>query len=124
MQVQQIYQELLRGSKDNYHLTLSRLFRLAFGRNVREPEWGFLRKLINMYGPDTVYWAILNSSNIDASGNPLVYVSKVCIGMLRVASKERDVGLLEKETEETLSSMKSYKRPDWENILDGKAPAT
>lgn len=122
--VQQIYKDLLKADKKTEHLVLARLFKKVFGRALRTTEWGHLRKLINLYGAETAYWAILNSMNIDASGRPLVYVSKVCIGMLREGAKQRKVDTSHAITLALLHSIKAYKQPDWEKILDAKATPT
>lgn len=122
--VQQIYKDLLKSDKKTEHLILSRLFRKAFGRALRTTEWGHFRKLINLYGAEIVYWAILSSMNIDASGKPLVYVSRVCIGMLQEEVKHSRMSVSCAATLALLYSMKAYKQPDWEKILDAEATAT
>lgn len=122
--VQQIYKDLLKADKKTEHLILSRLFRRVFGRALRTTEWGHFRKLINLYGAETVYWAVLNSMNIDASGKPLAYVTKVCIGLLQEEAKRRKVDISSAITLALLHSIKAYKRPDWEKILDAETTAT
>jgi len=88
MTVQDIYTRLMESEEGSYHLVLANLFNMVFGRKVRPTEWGHLRKLINLYGPETVYWAMLSSSHIEATGKPLVYVSRVCIGMVKDRANE------------------------------------
>lgn len=122
--VQQIYKDLLKAGKKTEHLILARLFREAFGRPLRTTEWGHFRKLINLYGAETVYWAVLSSMNIDASGKPLAYVSKVCIGILREEAKQSKINISYAATLALLRSIKAYKQPNWEKILDAKATAT
>lgn len=122
--VQQIYKDLLKSDKKTEHLILARLFKMAFGRSLRTTEWGHLRKLINLYEAETVYWAILSSMNIDASGKPLAYVSRVCIGLLREQAKQPKAGISHADTLALLHSIKAYKQPDWEKILDAEATPT
>ena len=122
--VQQIYKDLLKADKKAEHLILARLFKMVFGRSLRTTEWGHLRKLINLYGAETVYWAMLNSMNIDASGKPLAYVTKVCIGLLQEETKRCKVDISHAITLALLHSIKAYKQPDWEKILDAETTAT
>jgi len=88
MTVQDILQQLTNSEAATHHLVIANLFNMVFGRRVRTTEWGHLRKLINMYGAETVYWAMLNSSHIDATGKPLIYVSRVCTGMVKDQSND------------------------------------
>lgn len=80
---QEIHKKLESSKEDTHHLVLSALFNLVFGRKLRSNEWGFFRKLLRIYGSEILYWALLASANINSDTTPLVYVSKVCSGMLR-----------------------------------------
>jgi len=106
MTVQDVLQKLMNSEASTHHLVLAGLFSMVFSRKLRTTEWGHLRKLINLYGSETVYWALLNSSHIDASGKPLAYVSKVCIGMIRDrANDTRQIDSLRALTIETLREL-------------------
>jgi len=118
MKAQDIYNELIANDGGAEHLVLAKLFSLVFGRNVRAKEWSFLRKLINVYGAEIVYWAILNSSNIEASGPVLVYVSKVCVGLLK--SQVVDTIQVDCDTVRLLEELNAYEQPDWDNILESE----
>ena len=118
MKAQEIYNRILTTDEKSHHLHLAGLFKLVFNRNLKTSEWGFLRKLIRIYGSEVVYWGLLGSSNIRDTGNPLAYVSKVCAGVLKNQTEPSiDVSVLERETNVLLDSVKNYEKPDWENIL-------
>lgn len=119
MNAQVIYKELMVAPETTHHLVLAKLFSLVFGRRVRSKEWGHLRKLINIYGAEVVYWAILNSAKIDGSGAPLVYVSKVCTGLLQNETKESKSELSLK-TPALVQEMLEYESPNWDEILGGE----
>lgn len=115
MTVQQLFVRLQSSNSKNRHLILGEVFNLAFSRRLRTHEWGFLQKLISLYGKETVYWAMLCSSHIDSANNPLGYVSKVCMGLIKEELKEvavfADDGIL--------AELKKYKQPDWDKLLGG-----
>jgi len=117
MPVQELYVKLTNTATESQHLVLSDVFRITFNRSLRASEWGFLRKLMRLYGAGIVYWALIKSSNIQDRGNPLTYVSRVCIGMLEEEAKQlASVSRIE-ETKRLIAELRSYKRPNWEEIL-------
>jgi len=117
MPVQELYVKLTNTAAESQHLVLSDVFKMTFNRSLRASEWGFLRKLMRLYGAGTVFWALIKSSNIQDRGNPLVYVSRVCIGMLEEEAKQlASVSRIE-ETKQRIAELRSYERPNWEEIL-------
>lgn len=116
MLAQKIYIKLQESEESSHHLPLSTLFKSVFGRKLRTTEWGHFRKLINLYGSEIVYWALLASSNIDSSGKPLLYVTKVCVGMLKETAQTQPHE--DTATKELLEELRNYERPNWEEILD------
>lgn len=119
MSAQEIYTRLLV-SGSGKHLILAELFKLVFNRALKPTEWGFLRKLIKLYGAELVYWSILNSANISNTHNPLAYVMKVCIGTLKreIVSVSSDKKSLSRQTQNLLNEMTCDALPDWESILN------
>jgi len=121
MKAQEIYKRLLKADKKTYHLILAELFQMVFGRKVKTSEWGFLRKLINLYGAEPVYWALLKSSAIDSSGNPLLYVRGVCVNTLQQQVMDATIASfsdLTTETRKLLEVTRSYQSPNWRAILN------
>jgi len=117
MSVQELYVKLTNTTTESQHLILSDVFKETFNRSLRATEWGFLRKLMRLYGAGVVFWALIKSSNIQDRGNPLAYVSRVCIGMLEEeARRVASVSKIE-ETKQRIAELRSYKRPNWEEIL-------
>ena len=117
MTAQELYVKLTNTATESQHLVLSDVFRITFNRSLRASEWGFLRKLMRLYGVGVVFWALIKSSNIQDRGTPLVYVSKVCIGMLKEEARQlASVSRIE-ETKQLIAELRSYKRPNWEEIL-------
>jgi len=72
----------LNQNEKGSHLILARVFSEIFGRKLRNEEWGWLRRLIKLYGSETVFWALLSSVGISNTNKPLAYVSKICINWL------------------------------------------
>ncbi len=68
----------LESAENQPHLILGRLFQIICNRKLRSTEWGILRKLIKLYGPMSVFSAMLSSVHIDGNRAPLNYVSKIC----------------------------------------------
>jgi len=79
--ISKLYKEMQQDGKK--HLVLARLFSAAFSRRLRTTEWGFFRKLLNLYGADILFWALLSSAHLTDTTSPLSYVSKVCSNMSR-----------------------------------------
>lgn len=116
MTIQKLFARLQTSNSKNRHLILGEVFNLAFSRRLRTHEWGFLQKLISLYGKEIVYWSILNSSHIDSTNNPLAYVSKVCIGAVKEELKENRLFV----NSPVLNELKNYKQPDWNKELGGE----
>ena len=119
MSAQEIYTRLLV-SGNGEHLILAELFKLVFNRNLKPTEWGFLRKLIKLYGAELVYWSMLNSAGISNTDNPLPYVMKVCVGTLKRETifTGSDKASLSRQTQALLNEMTCDALPDWESILN------
>lgn len=117
MIAQELYVKLVNTKVESQHLVLSNVFSEIFNRSLQSSEWGFLRRLMRLYGPEVVFWALLRSSNIYDKGNPLAYVSRVCIGLLEDAAKQPTSYSRMEETEQLLLELRSYERPNWEEIL-------
>jgi len=105
---QGIYKRLINTETKTHYLILANLFELVFGRKLKNTEWGFLRKLIRIYGSEMVYWAILSSARA-AGDTPLVYVASVCKGMLREAVTPTLDTTLETDTKKCLAELKKIK---------------
>ena len=114
----EILHELQEASKDEY-LILAKLFKLVFGRDLRITEWGFFRKLVNIYGYEIVYYALLGSVHISGTGTPLAYVSKVCMGILQEQTTEPTLATPGVEaTKKIIDHLKSYTPIEVEDELD------
>lgn len=122
MNAPEILQKLRTVDKETHYLLLANLFKLAFGRKLRTAEWGHLRKLINIYGSELVYWAVLGSVGIDAERKPLAYVTKVCSGMLKELIQPAPL-MIQRETQLLLDEFAEYEPPDWDAILGDKNEA-
>lgn len=108
MTVTEIYSGMVASDKKAHHLHLGKLFRLVFERPLEQGEWGFLRRLISMYGSETVFWAMVDSSSITNTTNPLAYVAKVCAGTIREKTAHGKVSdlVLEEKTKLLLDSVR------------------
>lgn len=123
MLVQKLYKELLETEEKSRYLILSKVFLHVFGRKVRRNEWGFLRKLIKMYGSEVVFWSMVSSFSIDASGTPLKYVATVCRNIVK-EDLETSAQPMSQEASELLDFMRNYKQPDWEQYFNDTDKAT
>lgn len=109
--VGEMYKRLRDATEETHHLVLASHFKKIFGRKLRRNEWGHLRKLIKLYGPETMFEAMLMSSNINSEGSPLSYIAKVCIGISKKQWEkpdEPDEDYLFRETEKVLKEMKEF----------------
>ena len=116
MKALELYDQLREASEGKKYLVLSRVFQLVFNRKLKSKEWGFLRKLQNIYGADVVFWSLISSFHIDSSGNPLKYVAAVCKGNVKQALEEKE--FIGTDFDGLLEYMEDYEKPDWEKILD------
>ena len=102
---QDIYKRLIASEESSHHLILAGLFELVFNRKLRKNEWGMLRKIIRIYGSETVYWAILSSAQ--ATGpTPLAYVFGVCKGMTKEAVAPATNIIMDARTQKRLSELR------------------
>jgi hypothetical protein len=113
MLAQKLYEELQSAEKK--YLVLAKVFSKVFGRKLRKNEWGFLRKTINLYGADIVFWAMLNSMHIKSDGTPLKYVYKVACNMAKEEiEKEKKVST---NLRNMIQEARKFERPDWDTII-------
>jgi len=116
MTVQELYVELRE--KKEKHLVLSKVFNTVFGRKVRRNEWGFLRRLVGLYGSEVVFWSLVASANISSEGTPLKYVASVCRNMVKEDVKEVPLQASNQDISDLLDYMRNYQQPNWKEILD------
>ena len=124
MKVQELHDQLEKAEEGKRYLVLSRVFSAVFNRKVRRNEWGMLRKLENLYGADTVFWALISSFHIDSSSKPLRYVASICRNTVKEDIEQMDNRLNNGEFNELLKYMDEYVKPDWESILDASSETT
>ena len=102
---QSLYKKLIISKDSKHHLILADLFLLVFGRKLSPNEWGLFRKILRIYGSETMYWALLSSAQ--ATGpNPLAYVFGVCKGIVREGITKTDDTMLEINTAKCLNELK------------------
>jgi len=104
----EIYKHLGRAEKTTHHLVLASLFELVFGRKLRRNEWGFLRKLIRIYGSEMVYWALLASAQANGP-TPLAYVMGVCRGMMKEAATTNITVIVDTRTQKRLNELRKIR---------------
>ncbi len=117
MRVYELYSKLKKAESGSRYLVLAKVFETVFGRKLHQSEWGFLRRLIKLYGAETVFWALISSFSIDSKGTPLKYVATVCRNTAQEQLETQPRGVSQ-ELSELLDYMKNYKQPDWEKILN------
>lgn len=125
MKVQELHDQLEKAEEGKRYLVLSRVFNTVFNRKLRRNEWGMLRKLENLYGAESVFWALIGSFHIDSSSTPLKYVASICRNTVKediVENESREID--NSELEKLLKYMEDYKQPNWEKILDASGETT
>jgi len=115
MKIKELYNELKTVDPKSHHLILAKLFTLVFGRELRVKEWPFFRKIIRIFGSETVFWAIINSAR--ASGTVLPYIYKVCMGETKSIVEDRESydSRMELNTRRVIDTNKNFVRP---NLLE------
>lgn len=117
MQAQKLYKQLIETEEKSRYLVLAKVFKEVFGRKIRRNEWGFLRKLVNLYGSESVFWGIMSSINISSEGTPLKYVATVCRNTTKEDLEDSPIAMSH-ELHDLLEYMRNYRQPDWEKLDD------
>ena len=105
---QDIYEKLVASEESSHHLVLAGLFELVFVRKLKRNEWGMLRKLIRIYGSETVYWAILASAQA-IGPTPLAYVFGVCKGMMKDEVATDITVIMDADTQKRLNELRKIR---------------
>jgi hypothetical protein len=113
MNAQEIYLRLKESDSSTDYRILAELYNMVFGKSLKKSEWGRFRKMIKLYSPEVVYWAILSSAHIrSSSSSPLNYVTKVCIGMLREDLEGDEQVAHSNDLTDLISELQSEKKAD------------
>jgi len=113
MNAQEIYLRLKASDSSTDYRILAELYNMVFGKGLKKSEWGRFRKMIKLYSPEVVYWAILSSAHIrSSSSSPLNYITKVCIGMLKEDLEEDNSVFHSHDLTDLISELRSEKKAD------------
>lgn len=105
MSALEMFKQLQEATPENAHLTLASVFSKVFGRKLQTREWPILRRLVDLYGRDTVFWSILRAAHILDDSSVFSYISSICTNTFKVSVTTHDDGLQEK-TQERIKTMR------------------